>query len=152
MHNDFHLAPFLETDTATLLPMIRDFCIEDGVPYEKSIPALLRELLVSPQLGCVFMLRNGRATIGYAVLSWRFCLEYGGKIAHLDEFYLTPPARGHGAGAALIEAIASHCATQGAHRILLDTVVVNSGAREFYRKVHFHSNERISQYLDLTGR
>ena len=92
MHTDFHLAPFTEKDSSMLLQMIKYFCIEDGVAYEQSIPTLLLELLANPQLGRVFLFRNAQQTIGYAVLTWRFSLEYGGKVAHLDEFYLLPPA------------------------------------------------------------
>jgi GNAT superfamily N-acetyltransferase len=149
MHNDFHLAPLSENDCVMLLPMIKDFCIEDGVAFEESIPELLLELLANPQLGRVFLFRNAQLTIGYAVLSWRFCLEYGGSIAHLDEFYLIPPARGQGAGAAFIEALKAECRALGMRKMLLDTVIVNSGAREFYRKVQFQFSERISQFLDL---
>jgi GNAT superfamily N-acetyltransferase len=152
MRNDFHLAPFTENDGVSLLPMIKDFCIEDGVAFEESIPALLLELLANPHLGRVYLFRNAQLTIGYAVLSWRFCLEYGGKIAHLDEFYLLPPARGQGAGAAFIEALKVECRALGVRKILLDTVIVNSGAREFYRKVQFQFSERMTQYLDLTDR
>jgi GNAT superfamily N-acetyltransferase len=153
MHNDYFLALASQDDCPKLLAMMQDFYIEDAVAFNDNVmPALLRELLETPEYGRVYLVQQQQSTLGYAILTWRFCLEYGGKVAHLDELYLLPPARGQGVGRLLIGALCTECAAHGASTLLLDTVMQNAGAREFYRKLQFEDSARTLQYRHLVSR
>lgn len=98
MTAELRLVPATLADYATLEPMAVDFKIDDPVPRTERELLALRNLLADPTPGQVWRIEQATRTIGYAILCWGYSVEYGGRDAFLDEFYILPDLRGRGLG------------------------------------------------------
>jgi GNAT superfamily N-acetyltransferase len=122
------------SDTPVLLGLIREFCEIDLHPFdEEIIVRALAPLLVGDSLGVVWLI--GEPADGYAVLTWGYSLESGGRDALLDEMYVRGRNRGMG-GEALEELIAD-LGGRGIARVFLETEGQNDRARRFYGRHGF---------------
>lgn len=106
-------------DIDTLLPMMFDFNQGELIEVDPQAlrPALAR-LLADEALGRVWLFQSGAGTVGYAVLTFGYDLEFAGRDAFITEIYLCPGARGKGFGRvvlAKIEAAAADLDTRAIH-------------------------------------
>jgi aminoglycoside 6'-N-acetyltransferase len=136
-------------DVDVLLPMMRDFNRFEGIPVEDDVllPALAM-LLADASIGAVWLLEggpdaDGEPTIaGYAVATFGFDLEWGGRDAWLTELWVTTEARGEGLGRAALMAVEREVATLGARALHLMVRHENTRARELYRSAGFSAPRR----------
>src|SRR5882724_8532930 len=63
--------------------------------------------------GAWWFIEVGGVAVGYFVLTIGYSLEFGGKFALLDEFFVEPGWRGKGIGAAAMDQILKEAATLG---------------------------------------
>ena len=85
-----------------LLPLIEEFCAIDEHPYDEArVRRAVGPLLADDSLGVIWLI--GDPPGGYAVLTWSYSLESGGRDALLDEIFLRE--RGRGLGSAALAAI-----------------------------------------------
>ncbi|MEU4802419.1 GNAT family N-acetyltransferase [Actinosynnema sp. NPDC023587] len=118
-------------DLSALLPLLREFYEVDGHHYDEAVlTAALGPLLVDDRFGQVWLFDTG-----YAVLTWGYSLESGGRDALLDEFFVRN--RGGGVGGRVIEELAEACRAAGARRVVLETEAPNDAARRFYGRHGF---------------
>lgn len=111
--------------------MVREFYALDGHLYDETVVAdAFAPLLRDDLLGVVWLFDSG-----YAVVTWGYSIESGGKHALLDEFYLR--TRGQGVGSEVIEEIFTMCSARGINRMLLETERHNERARRFYARHGF---------------
>jgi ribosomal protein S18 acetylase RimI-like enzyme len=95
-------------DADALLPWIGELNRSEGIATaEANMRRALARLLADDALGRVWWIDGGRDTgaIGYAIVTFGWDLEWGGRDAYLTELYLVPAARGRGAGTAAVDAI-----------------------------------------------
>ncbi|GAA3851870.1 hypothetical protein GCM10022243_16960 [Saccharothrix violaceirubra] len=129
-------------DLSTLLPLVREFYAIDGHDYDEPVvTAALGPLLADDRHGQVWLFDRG-----YAVLTWGWSLESGGRDALLDEFYVAD--RGRGTGATVLTGLVDQARAAGARKIFLETEEPNDAARRFYRR-HGFEPER-STWLSRT--
>jgi len=88
-------------------------------------PALAR-LLGEGTLGSVIV--EGDPVVGYAVLTWGFDLEFGGRDAFLTEMYVRPEARRCGLGRALLDEVLRVARGEGAGAVHLGVYPENKAA------------------------
>ncbi|KGE04929.1 GNAT family N-acetyltransferase [Pseudohaliea rubra] len=120
-----------KADLSILLPLIAEFCAVDAHPYDEArVCRALGPLLENDSLGVVWLI--GEPPGGYAVLTWNYSLESGGRDALLDEIYLRE--RGRGFGAAALAAIHGDLRRRGITRVFLETETHNERARRFYAR------------------
>jgi GNAT superfamily N-acetyltransferase len=123
-------------DLAALLPLNGAFCAIDGHPYDEAVVRrALAPLLADDTLGQVWVVQRDGALLGYAVMTWGYSLESGGRESLLDELYVTD--RGHGLGGLLLEACLAGAARAGATRTFLETEAPNTRVRRFYARHGF---------------
>src|SRR5688572_800545 len=97
-------------DLATLLPMVRELHLHEGLPAPgKDVEAALRALLADRRLGCVLLAEQDGAVAGYVVLGYGYSLEFHGRDAFVDELYVRDGARGQGIGSLLLDAAEMAC-------------------------------------------
>jgi len=78
---------------------MREYYAFDGHhPDEENSPAALAGLLRDDSLGCIWLIQDGDAAVGYVVLTLGYSLELFGRDAFIDEFYLRETYRGRGWG------------------------------------------------------
>jgi ribosomal protein S18 acetylase RimI-like enzyme len=90
-------------DIAEVLPRTRAFNAHEGIVIDPAAhePAL-RQLLGDPSLGGVWLVERAGVPVGYAIITFGFDLEFGGRDSYLTELWIDPDARGRGAGTAAL--------------------------------------------------
>ena len=133
-------------DLALLLEMSAEFNEIDGHPHEESrVRAALSPLLQDDDLGVIYLL--GEPPVGYAVVTWGYSIESGGRDALVDEIYVRP--RGEGIGSASFDEILDDLRRRGLGRVFLETERANAKVRAFYARHNFMEDDSIWMSRDL---
>lgn len=140
-------------DFPKIIEMVRDFYIEDEIPYQAElVEPGLRALLDNSAYGAVLLLSSDEvADAGYITLGWCFSVEQGGRFVLLDELYLTPAARGRGWGRQALGLARDWASEQGAAVIRLEVNHHNTRAKALYLSAGYRDDERDILTLSLTG-
>lgn len=144
-----------ESDAATLLPFMRDYYAFDGHAFdEQKARVALVALLRDPNLGRVWLIFDraegaGTLPVGYIVLCFGYSLEWLGRDAFVDEFFLLPDYRGRGWGRktmAFLEDAARELSVTALH---LEVMLENTRAMDLYRKLGFegHKSSFLSKWI-----
>jgi diamine N-acetyltransferase len=135
-----------ESDTATLLKFMRAYYAFDGHGFdEQKARAALTTLLRDPGLGRVWLILDGKAPIGYVVICFGYSLEWLGRDAFVDEFYLLPEYRGHGWGRRTMAFVEDAARSLNVRALHLEVVRQNATALQVYCKLGF--KERQSTFM-----
>ncbi len=129
-------------DACDLLGLIREFCDLDGHAYDGNrARRALAPLLAGDEVGQVWLPVGGAppAVAGYAIVTWGWSLESGGREALLDEIYVR--SRGQGVGRLLLSHAMAAAAVAGASRMFLETEAHNARARGFYARSGFQTED-----------
>lgn len=125
-------------DAAQLLDMMADLNAIEGIPFSRpKFGRVLKQLLADSSLGLVPLFVVKREIVGYAVVTYNFDLEWGGRDAFITEFYIKPEHRGLGYGAlamALLEKLARRNKVKALH---LGVRRENVAAARLYEKAGF---------------
>ena len=133
-------------DLPQLLVLIQEFCSIDKHDFdEQRIADCLPALLESDDDGVVWKI--GDPAVGYAVVTWGYSLESGGREALIDEIYLR--TRGKGVGTRAINAILDDCRARGCKIVFLETEARNARVRSFYARAGFAADDSIWMSLPL---
>jgi ribosomal protein S18 acetylase RimI-like enzyme len=132
----------VESDADALLPFMREYYAFDGQGFdEQKAHGALRALLRDANLGCVWLILDGDAAVGYVVLCFGYSLEWLGRDAFIDEFYLREDYRGRGWGRKTMAYVEAEARARGVRTLHLEVVRQNAGALEVYRKLGFQEHE-----------
>ena len=137
-------------DFPQLIAMVRDFYVEDQIPYiaERVEPGL-HTLLEQPSCGAALLLLDGDSVVGYITLGWCFSIEQGGRFVLLDELYLVPAVRGQGLGRQALALAAQWARQQGAAVMRLEVNHHNARAKALYLSCGYADDQRDLLSLDL---
>src|SRR4051812_12765563 len=98
------------SDIEQLMPLVREFYIYEKLSLDEPLYRRLAEsLIANPEYGRLLVIEDGDLLVGYAVVGFGFSLEFGGRDALLDEFYVSPSRRGQGLGAQMIAFVEELC-------------------------------------------
>jgi len=127
-----------------LVRLMRAMQLDDpwSIPFEEGRAlAAVEMLLRNPEYGRSWFVEEDGRTIGYIILSFDFSLEYGGRNAWVDEFFIEQESRGKGIGAQVLEFFEQEARKAGATAIHLE---VNEGNRaiKLYRRRGFEDHHR----------
>jgi ribosomal protein S18 acetylase RimI-like enzyme len=137
-------------DIAALLPLMRDFYEYERLPYDAArTEGMLRELMSDERLGRVILIEEADALVGYMILTFGYSLEFGGRDALIDEFYVRPEARGKGIGCHAITHVTELCRQRGITKIHLEADYFNERVHEFYKRLGFRDHERHLMTLTI---
>jgi GNAT superfamily N-acetyltransferase len=98
------------------------------------VSRLLERILAQRHLGLIWVAESDEQLVGYLVAVFMLSLEQMGLMAEIDEFFVLPPARASGIGAALLLAVERDLASNGCVCLQLQLGKSNSRARTFYRR------------------
>jgi len=131
-------------DRPELIPLIREFYAVDRHEFDhERVARGLDPLLADDTHGQVWLAGDG----GYAVVTWGWSLESGGREALLDEIYVRD--RGRGVGRALLTHAMAAAARAGASRMFLETEAHNERVRAFYASAGFAAEDSTWMSADL---
>jgi len=141
MEMNFKIAKTSDVDV--LINFIREYYEFDGHVFEEnSIRTTLLKLILDTSLGRVWLIRKGEVAIGYIIITFGFSLEYRGRDAFIDEFYIRASDRGQGIGKQTIQFIEKLCPELGINALHLEVERKNTVAQNFYRQVGFVDQNR----------
>jgi GNAT superfamily N-acetyltransferase len=130
-------------DLERMMPLVREFYVfEKLVLEEQRYRELAVELIANEQLGRLLVIESDADLIGYAVIGFGFSLEFGGRDALLDEFYVRAEFRGHGIGTRVLSSVEELCRAKGIRALHLEADYVNARVHEFYKRAGFYDHER----------
>ena len=147
------LTAIAPTDLSLLEQLVRAYYLEDGHAFHENrqLPALAA-LAADEPLGRAWLVRHGERPVGYAVLTWAFSVEAGGREACLDELYLLPEVRNRGLGRRVLALLEAAARAQGVRRMFLEVERTNP-AIGLYRRAGYVDHDRflMSKSLDRDG-
>jgi ribosomal protein S18 acetylase RimI-like enzyme len=124
--------------------MMEDFNRAEGIAWNPAIMgASLRELLGNAALGQVLLFEETGALLGYAVLTYGYDLEFGGRDGYLTELYLRPEYRGRGLGTWALAQIEQRAREAGVRALHLMVRPQNAPALALYRRAGFSEPPRL---------
>ena len=133
-------------DLELVVSLSREFNEIDRHPYnEERVRRGLLPLLEDDQVGVVYV--DDPPPEGYAVVTWGYSLESGGRDALLDEIYTR--RRGEGRGGLLLEEVMADLTRRGLPRVFLETEAHNQAVRRFYARHGFVEEDSIWMARDL---
>jgi ribosomal protein S18 acetylase RimI-like enzyme len=139
----FHARSATAADVDALLTMMEDFNAIEAIAFDRDrFAPRLRELVAAPSLGGVLLFTVDEAVAGYAVVTWGWDLEFGGRDAFLTELYVVAERRGHGVGAQALAAAEAFARANGAHALHLLVRHDNLPARALYDRAGFVTQPR----------
>ena len=130
-------------DVERMMPLVREFYVYERLKLDEArYRELALQLIENDGLGRLLVIELDGELIGYAVIGFGFSLEFGGRDALLDEFYLRGAFRGRGIGSALLQSVEELCRAKGILAIHLEADYVNARVHEFYKRVGYRDHER----------
>src|SRR5579859_325856 len=142
MNHDPQFRLAVESDMDALLRFMRDYYAFDGHGFdEQKARGALEALLRDANLGSAWLILDGDAAVGYVVICFGYSLEWLGRDAFVDEFYLQEQYRGHGWGRKTMAFVEEEARKQGVRALHLEVVKGNEIALQLYRGLGFREHE-----------
>lgn len=124
----------------------------DRHPYDRGhVLRGLQPLLEDDRFGQVWLVdAPGGGAAAYAVVTWSWSLESGGRDCILDELYVRE--QGTGLGARVLREVVAAAAAAGASTMFLETEAHNARVRGFYTRLGFATEDSVWMRRALPGR
>lgn len=137
-------------DEAVLLVLIEEFCAIDRHDFDRNrVLRGLTPLLAGDDVGQVWLVEGEPGAVdGYAVVTWSWSLESGGRDCLLDELYVR--RRGEGLGGRALREVLAAAAGAVAAAMFLETESHNARVRAFYRRAGFEVESSVWMARPLT--
>jgi aminoglycoside 6'-N-acetyltransferase len=133
-----------EADVPFLLSRMVAFNREEGIDWDPARgEAPLRRLLADPSLGRVVVVKDGGERVGYAVVTYGYDLEFGGRDAFLTELWIDAGARGRGLARRVLDDIVADLRAKGFGALHLQVRAENAEARRLYAAAGFDGTTRV---------
>ncbi len=141
MEPTFRLAN--DSDIEILVEFMRQFYAIDGYPFgEVAARRAMGKIVQDPALGRAWMICDGDVPIGYIVLTFGYSLEYQGRDAFIDEFYIDAAQRNKGVGSKTLEFALEACRELDINALHLEVEPMNAAGLALYRKFGFVDHNR----------
>lgn len=142
--------PASMTDVPALVALMTAFYDEADYPLPAGPAArAFASLLADARLGGAWLAELAGEAVGHAVLTLCFSMEYGGLRGFVDDLYVSPAARGHGVGAALLGAVQDACVTRGVRALHVEVGPANETARRLYARAGYLDSGHLLLTLPL---
>lgn len=131
-------------DIDLLLPLVRAYHeFEEIVVSDEHRRQAIEPLLATDAaLGRIWLVSVAERTVGYIALCLGYSIEFGGRDAFVDEFFLKESARGQGIGSEVLEAVKGEAARLAVCVLHLEVGIDNERARRLYAKAGFQARDQ----------
>lgn len=135
--------PLAISDVETIVTLMEEFYAIDNYPITIDISnALFLEFISNENLGKSWLIESDYKIVGYIILTFVFSFEYQGRIAFLDELYVTETARGKGIGSKALEFVKAESHKLSLKLIYLEVEPHNTKAQNLYLAHGFEMHNR----------
>jgi GNAT superfamily N-acetyltransferase len=140
-------------DLPCLVEMMREFYAEADYALETEwAERSFRALLGDPALGAVFIVFAEGEPRGYAVLTFRHSMEFGGRDAFIDDLFVRKASRRQGLGRAVVGSLVGACGRLGILALHVETSGENRAAVALYESFGMRDRKRLLLTARLTAR
>ena len=140
-----------ESDAPLLLQFMRDYYAFDGHAFDESRRGQrCWRSCEDESFGRAWLICDDDTPVGYVVLTLGYSLEYLGRDAFIDEFFLAESHRSRGWGRKAMEFVEDYARSLGVRSIHLEVVQANNRALGVYRKLGFrdHEHHLMSKWIE----
>jgi GNAT superfamily N-acetyltransferase len=121
------------SDIATLVELMAEFHAESGRTLDRRrAAASFAALLADAALGAAWLVERDGEVAGHAVMTFRFGIDHGAAVAVLDDLFVRPAHRRHGAARAMLTAMLADCRRRGARALQVEVGRGNAAAQALY--------------------
>jgi GNAT superfamily N-acetyltransferase len=126
------------SDKDSLLLIMEKYYESDHLDFSKPKAAqAVAQLLEEPNLGQIWLIEQDSEIIGYVAMTYGFGIEFGGRVAWVDEFFIEESHRGKGVGTAAVQWCMQKCHDQGILALRLEVTPTNPKALALYTRLGF---------------
>ena len=126
-------------DKDVYLNLVRDFYQSEAVLHsipDEYIENTWEELMSSSNYVKAYILESDNQVAGYALLSFTFSQEVGGKVAWIEELFMLPEFRGQGLGKEFFAFMEANVESK-VSRIRLEVEPDNNRAKRLYESLGY---------------
>jgi GNAT superfamily N-acetyltransferase len=132
------------SDLAILIELVREFHKNEKLSFDENIDSdVLRHFLADESLGKAYLVQQEDEVLGYIILTLGYSLEYRGRDAFIDEFYIRPTHRGKGIGTQTLAFAEDACRELGVRSLHLEVDFENLDAQRLYDRVGYQRHNRF---------
>ena len=132
------------SDIDLLVEFLRQFYLIDNYSFNHQTARQTLDRLISDSaIGRVWIIRDEQTPVGYIVLTFGYSLQYHGRDAFIDEFYIHESHRGKGIGAKAMRFIEIESKRLGVNALHLEVEKGNQAGQELYRKFGFEGHDSL---------
>lgn len=131
-------------DLTLLLELVQEFHKTEKLAFDEKLDRdVLANFLADASLGQLWLIQQEDEAIGYIILTLGYSLEYRGRDAFIDEFYIRPNYRGQGIGSQTLAFVEDACRVLGVQALHLEVDFENPDAQRLYRRVGYQRHNRF---------
>ena len=131
------------SDLEILLQFMQEFYEIEHLSFKREAArAALEGILQEPSMGRVWLIQVDEKPIGYVFLTLGYSLEYLGRDAFVDEFYIQAAYRSQGIGTQTLTFVEDRCQELGIKALHLEVNRENIRAQGLYHKMGFEDHNR----------
>lgn len=141
---EFQLRTATGADLEPLLELVRAYHEFENIDLaDERRRSAVGRLLDSPELGRVSLIDKPaeRAPVGYIALCFGYSIEFAGRDAFIDEFFIAEAHRGQGLGRAVLEQVLNEAGGSSVHAVHLEVGRENSKAQRLYGALGFETRD-----------
>ena len=130
-------------DLSTLMSLVAAYHEFEGIvlgALERG--RAIATLLEGGDLGRIWLILVDGEVVGYIAVCFRYSIEFAGRDAFVDEFFIEESVRGQGSGAKVLESIAAEAASLGIRALHLEVAKSNKRAQRLYEAAGFEPRSK----------
>jgi len=132
-------------DLETLCALVRQYHafedIQEGTAED--LKRAIAPLLGESALGRIWLITVDEEAVGYIALGFGYSIEFGGRDAFVDEFFILEAHRRKGLGRFALKAVLEEAKTLGIQALHLEVAKTNTRAKKFYQTLGFAAREKF---------
>ena len=135
--------PIEAQDIPVVIAMMEEFYAIDNYPIDADVSrGLMHEFLENDSLGRGWIIVKDNEPVGYVIMTFVFSFEYKGRIAFLDELFISEKARGLGFGKQALDFLTKQAGSLSIKIIYLEIEGHNTVAQKLYLSKGYEIHNR----------
>jgi GNAT superfamily N-acetyltransferase len=135
--------PIEVQDIPILIAMMEEFYAIDNYPIDANVSrGLMHEFLENESLGRGWLILKDNEPVGYVIMTFVFSFEYKGRIAFLDELFISSTTRGLGFGKQALDFVIEQAKVLSVKIIYLEIEGHNTVAQKLYLSKGYEIHNR----------
>lgn len=128
----------------TLLRLVAAYHHFEGLTLSDAHRKQALDSLLNPKLnlGRVWLIEQDGKTTGYIALCFGYSIEFGGRDAFIDEFFIVESMRGQGIGSRVLESVKAEARALDIRALHLEVARDNHRAAKTYSRHGFTARDR----------